>query len=61
MKENKSVIMNGVHKGLWLKVHASRRRKDPRKAVKLLLSMVRSRCKTCQMIYLRGVVVKVIL
>jgi len=53
--------MNGVHKGLWLKVHASRRRKDPRKAVKLLLSMVRSRCKTCQMIYLRGVVVKVIL
>lgn len=33
----KSGIMISVHEGLWLKVHASRRRKDPRKITKYVI------------------------
>jgi hypothetical protein len=40
---NKSAV-----EGLWLKVHASRRRKDPRNAAKVLLIMVRLRSKPCR-------------
>ena len=42
--------------GLWLKVDASRRQNDPRNPAKVLVSMVRLRCKSVQE-YLRELVV----
>jgi hypothetical protein len=36
--------------GLWLKVDASRRRNDPRKLNKVLMSMVRLRDKSCRLV-----------
>ena len=40
----KAIYNSNVKLGLWMKVDASRRRNDPRKLDKELMSMVRYRC-----------------